>query len=298
MGGDCSKPGEVEEQLVGSWVPTRLDEWQNCPVPIQDRLQTYRYDVSRDGSWVDGLSPRHRGQVQPVSPGQYHGYGKEPGKYKADWTLQGDGVLRMSWGGGHARVPPGQAAGRPTRRGAGTGGAGGWWRQRRTRGGGGRGRGGRCSVPQGGREVAGGGAGAAARPCDAHTPAFRSLSRGATATPSYHGPSRVMPRALPCGPCPQADGEAMESPGEQSLMLAAGLLYHEVLALVDATIAGPSRSDTRARARVRCHHGLPLRSRRSVLPTATAAHTRTAHTHQHTHTPCHPAQRVCDVSDG
>jgi hypothetical protein len=102
MGGRGSKRVDVEEQLVGSWVPTCLDHWQNCPVPIQDRLQAFRYDVSRDGSWVDGLYPRHRGQVQLVSPGQYHGYGKEPGKYKADWTLQDDGVLRMSWAGGRA----------------------------------------------------------------------------------------------------------------------------------------------------------------------------------------------------
>lgn len=100
-------------ELAGAWVPTRVDEWKGCPVPIEQRLATYRYLVHADGTWVDELAPEHHGRVntegcQPKdvklvgtpSPKArvWEGYGLEPGRFKAQWTLQDDGVLKLVWG--------------------------------------------------------------------------------------------------------------------------------------------------------------------------------------------------------
>jgi hypothetical protein len=85
--------------LAGTWVPTRIDEWRNCPVARDARLSTYKYVVEPSGDWVDEYEPMHHGQVSPsATPGVFEGYGIHPGKYKARWTLQPDGILELVFG--------------------------------------------------------------------------------------------------------------------------------------------------------------------------------------------------------
>ena len=85
-------------ELAGTWVPTRPEEWVNCPCPLEQRTATYRYVVRADGSWVDALWYNHKGNMRPSGAGEYVGIGYEPGKYPAKWSIGHDGVLTLRWG--------------------------------------------------------------------------------------------------------------------------------------------------------------------------------------------------------
>lgn len=80
-------------------MPTRVESWQGCPCPFDHRLNVYRYIVQSNGTWQDEYEPKHKGRVN--STGEYNvweGYGIEPGRFKARWTLQADDVLQLAWG--------------------------------------------------------------------------------------------------------------------------------------------------------------------------------------------------------
>ena len=85
-------------ELAGAWVPTNIDNWVACPAPWDHRVQTYFYVIQADGSWIDTFWNKHKGQLYRVSEGSYAGYGLEPGRFKANWTLGADGVLTVRWG--------------------------------------------------------------------------------------------------------------------------------------------------------------------------------------------------------
>jgi hypothetical protein len=89
----------AELSTAGVWVPTQIEQWQNCPCPLEERLKKYRYVIEENGDWVDEYAPDHYGHVLPTATfGTFEGRGNGPGEYKAVFTLQSDGILKLAFG--------------------------------------------------------------------------------------------------------------------------------------------------------------------------------------------------------
>ena len=105
-------------EIFGAWIPTRVEQWNNCPCPLEARLRTYRYDIQASGmkggrvelTVNDVLYPSHAAMIVSTQHNVWEGWGTNsaphgnPREFRARFELQANGELHAKWGDGFRTV--------------------------------------------------------------------------------------------------------------------------------------------------------------------------------------------------